>query len=72
MLLATEFKRIFKFTEKGTEIKLEDPAAELSPEAVLNFYSAQYPILTTAKVEGPVFNNDQMIYTFKTVMGTKG
>ncbi|WP_286851104.1 MULTISPECIES: PRTRC system protein C [Sphingobacterium] len=72
MLLSTEFKRIFKFTENGTEIKLEDPAAELSPEAVLNFYSGQYPILTTAKIEGPVFNNDEEQYTFKTIMGTKG
>lgn len=72
MIVANEFKRVFEFTEKGTKIKLEDPAPELSPEAVLNFYSGQYPILTTAKVEGPVFDNDQMTYTFKTVMGTKG
>lgn len=72
MLLETEFKRIFKFSENGIEIQLEDPAPELSPEAVLNFYSGQYPILTTAKIEGPIIKNDQIQYTFKTIMGTKG
>ncbi|MCT1526057.1 PRTRC system protein C [Sphingobacterium lactis] len=71
-MLVSEFTRVFKFTENGNEVKLEDPAPELSPEGVLNFYSGAYPILTTAKVEGPVFNNDEEQYTFKTVMGTKG
>lgn len=71
-MLISEFTRIFKFTENGTEIKLEDPAPELSPEGVLNFYSGTYPILTTAKVDGPVLANDEEQYTFKTVMGTKG
>lgn len=71
-MLISEFKRVFKFTENGTEIKLQDPAPELSPEGVLNFYSGTYPILTTAKVEGPVIKDDEEQYAFRTVIGTKG
>lgn len=72
MLVAKSLERIFLFREKEQDIRLSDPNMDLSPQAVLNFYANTYPILTTAKIEGPEINNDEVQYQFITVMGTKG
>jgi len=72
MLLATELERVFIIVDKGQEIKLSDPEAKWSVEAVMNFYANTYPILTTAKVSAPVIREDTLQYTFESVMGTKG
>ena len=58
MLTATTLERIFIFTDKDQDIKLADPSPSFSPEAVLNFYTQTYPILTTATIEGPSINDD--------------
>lgn len=62
MLLATQLPRVFTLIDKGQEIKLTDPNAQWSPQAVLNFYSANYPILTTAKISAPVIKDDAVQY----------
>jgi PRTRC genetic system protein C len=72
MLLATQLERIFLFEDKGQEIRLTDPEPKWSVQAVLNFYSNTYPILTTAKVSAPVIKEDTVQYRFESVMGTKG
>lgn len=72
MLLTSELERTFTFVESGREIKLADPDPQLSPEAVMNFYSAAYPILTTSRIEGPQIRDDEIQFVFRTVMGTKG
>lgn len=72
MLLATELKRVFKLKDNGQEITLTDPNPQWSVDAVLNFYSNQYPILTTAKVSSPKIEEDSVQYVFESVMGTKG
>ncbi|WP_431609241.1 PRTRC system protein C [Chryseobacterium sp. 'Rf worker isolate 10'] len=72
MLLATQLERAFIFIEKGQEIKLTDPEPQWSVQAVLNFYSNTYPILTTAKVSAPVIKDDTVQYRFESVIGTKG
>lgn len=72
MLSTTNMPRIFLLKQDGQEIKLTDPSDKLSPEAVLNFYSGNYPILTTAKVAGPEIKDDEVQYRFETTMGTKG
>ncbi|WP_018675959.1 PRTRC system protein C [Riemerella columbina] len=72
MLLATELKRVFKLKDNGQEITLTDPNPQWSVDAVLNFYSNQYPILTTAKVSPPKIEEDSVQYVFESVMGTKG
>jgi PRTRC genetic system protein C len=72
MLMATHLERVFIMEDKGQKIKLSDPETTLSPQAVLNFYSATYPILTTATVSGPVITDDTVQYTFTSVIGTKG
>jgi PRTRC genetic system protein C len=72
MLTATTLERSFSFFNKEQEIKLADPSATFSPEAVLNFYAQTYPILTTAKIEGPEIKDDQVQYRFISTIGTKG
>lgn len=72
MLVANELERVFLFKDNGHEIKLNDPSPKLSPEAVLNFYSQTYPVLTTARIEGPEIREDSVQYRFVSTIGTKG
>lgn len=72
MLQTTPLTRIFIHRENQTEVRLTDPGEAFSPEAVLNFYSGTYPILTTAKIIGPDIRNDEIQYRFESTMGTKG
>ncbi|MBT2559857.1 PRTRC system protein C [Pedobacter sp. ISL-68] len=72
MLLATQLERVFILKDKGQEIKLTDPEPKWSVESVLNFYSNNYPILTTAKISAPQIKDDTVQYSFESVMGTKG
>lgn len=72
MLTTTHLERVFVMEDKGQKIQLSDPEATFSPQAVLNFYSGTYPILTTATVSGPVIIDDNVQYTFTSVIGTKG
>ncbi len=72
MLITNQLPRIFRFEYQGAEVVLTDPQQDFSPESVLNFYSPTYPILTTAKIEGPEIKNDQVEYKFVTTLGTKG
>ncbi|MEN9907987.1 MAG: hypothetical protein RLZZ540_1136 [Bacteroidota bacterium] len=72
MLLATQLERVFFFSDKGQEIKLTDPEPKWSVQAVLNFYSNTYPILTTAKISAAVIKDDTVQYRFESAIGTKG
>ena len=67
-LQISKYKRVFK--HKTTT--LADPNPDMTPEEVMNFYSNQYPELTTSNVHGPVIEGDSAVYTFKTTVGTKG
>jgi len=72
MLLTKLMPRIFLMKEKGNDIPLSDPDPNWSVDAVMQFYANSYPILTTAKISGPVIENDNVTYRFESVMGTKG
>ncbi len=72
MLLATKLDGEFILQQKGQDIILTDPEPKWSVDAVLNFYSNTYPVLTTAKIAAPRINDDKMQYRFESVMGTKG
>lgn len=72
MLVATTLPRVFVIKEKEQEIRLDDPEPKWSVQAVLNFYSNNYPVLTTAKISRPKIMDDTVLYRFETVIGTKG
>lgn len=53
-------------------IALPDPGPELTTEQVRDVYSATYPEITTASIEGPEQKGDRLVYTFRRAVGTKG
>lgn len=53
-------------------IKLADPQASKTPDAVRLFYGSLYPELLTSVVEGPVTKNGVSKYTFVRAAGSKG
>jgi PRTRC genetic system protein C len=72
MLLTSILPRVFIHRENGQEVRLTDPGKDFSPEAVLNFYSGTYPVLTSANVNGPEFKKGEIQYTFVSTIGIKG
>ena len=74
VLEATEIKRVFKYTQNGKTIKLDDIDSSMDFKEVVKFYASQYPEFTTASITGPEFSEDghEMIYTIKTTVGTLG
>lgn len=65
-------KRVFKLRRNGETLKLDDPNPEMAVNDVMDFYSMTYPELTTATTHGPMMENDNAVYEFKTTIGTKG
>lgn len=51
---------------------LPDPGKNLSLEDVRDVYAAAYPELVSAFIEGPEKRGDNLTYTFKKGVGTKG
>jgi PRTRC genetic system protein C len=61
-------KRTFAYNA----IALADPGAALTPAQVKDFYTAVYPGLTNAEIEGPKVEGNTHAYTFRRAVGTKG
>jgi PRTRC genetic system protein C len=53
-------------------VTLPDPNPNLSPDQVRDVYSATYPELATATVEGPEARDGKMTYSFRRAAGMKG
>lgn len=65
-------KRVFKLKKGNSTLVLEDPDSRMSLTEVTDFYSMNYPELTTVTLHGPEFEEDRAVYHFKTTIGTKG
>ena len=65
-------KRVFILKKGNGTLTLEDPDSRMSLSEVTDFYSINYPELTTATVHGPVIKEDKAVYEFKTTIETKG
>ena len=65
-------KRVFKLKKGNSTLVLEDPDSRMSLTEVTDFYSMNYPELTTATLHGPEFEEDRAVYHFKNTIGTKG
>ncbi|CAG9208128.1 PRTRC system protein C [Paraburkholderia tropica] len=63
-------KLIREFTYNG--MKFADPGPAFSPNDVRDLFSAQYPELTTATVDGPEIAGDIATYRFVRAAGAKG
>lgn len=66
------FKRVFILKKGNGTLTLEDPDSRMSLSEVTDFYSINYPELTTATLHGPELEEDRAVYRFKTTIGTKG
>jgi PRTRC genetic system protein C len=53
-------------------VNLLDPGPAFSPDQVRDLYTAQYPELTTAAVDGPEFAGEVARYKFVRAAGAKG
>ena len=65
-------KRVFILKKENGTLTLEDPDSRISLSEVTDFYSINYPELTTATLHGPELEEDRAVYRFKTTIGTKG
>lgn len=65
-------KRVFILKKGNGTLTLEDPDSRMSLSEVTDFYSINYPELTTATLHGPELEDDRAVYRFKTTIGTKG
>ena len=65
-------KRVFILKKGNSTLVLEDPDSRMSLSEVTDFYSINYPELTTATLHGPELEEDRAVYRFKTTIGTKG
>ena len=65
-------KRVFILKKGNDTLTLEDPDSRMSLSEVTDFYSLNYPELTTATLQGPELEEDRAVYRFKTTIGTKG
>ena len=65
-------KRVFILKKENDTLTLEDPDSRMSLSEVTDFYSINYPELTTATLHGPELEEDRAVYRFKTTIGTKG
>ena len=65
-------KRVFILKKGNGTLTLEDPVSRMSLSEVTDFYSINYPELTTATLHGPELEEDRAVYRFKTTIGTKG
>ena len=65
-------KRVFILKKGNDTLTLEDSDSRMSLSEVTDFYSMNYPELTTATLHGPELEEDRAVYRFKTTIGTKG
>jgi len=60
--------RVFKYNGEV----LTDPDKHMTPFEVAKFYSARFPELINATIEGPAIVDDKVEYSFSKIAGTKG
>jgi PRTRC genetic system protein C len=53
-------------------VNLPDPGPDFTPEEVKDVYVNMYPDLSTAVLQDPEINGDQVAYKFVRNVGTKG
>lgn len=71
--MALEVKEIEReFLIEETGVVISDPNPDMTVDSVQLFYSSLYPQLTTASVRGPEYKDDKYVYTFTSIIGTKG
>ena len=71
-LVRNELKRKFTVQVGKDTITLEDPNSNFSAKEVMEMYANQYPQLLNASIEAKGIVDENILYHFATVAGTKG
>jgi PRTRC genetic system protein C len=53
-------------------ITLEDPLPGRPLDAVRRAHGTQYPAITNAKIDGPEYQGNREVYTYRTQVGVNG
>lgn len=53
-------------------VALPDPGPSMTVDQVRDLYTATYPELATATIEGPETRDGKLVYSFRRAVGTKG
>lgn len=69
-MAVTTAKLTRSFSYNG--VTLPDPGEGLTVEQVRDIYSASYPEIVSAAIEGPTQKGGKLIYEFRKSVGTKG
>ena len=68
MIKVTSLAREFSYNS----VSLPDPSPSLSLEQVRDVYSASFPEIVSAAIEGPERKNGKLLYVFRKAAGAKG
>lgn len=63
-----QLERAFRYNS----VDLPDPGSQFSVDQVRDLYSATYPEIVSAAIEGPEEKSGKLVYTFRRAVGTKG
>jgi len=66
----TPLKRVFDYN--GMTLEDPNPAANMTPEEVVQFYANIYPELTNATIEQTEIKEGVATYSIRRAAGTKG
>lgn len=72
MIAVTDIPRVFNLKKNGEILQLEDLSPSLAVDDIKDLYSAQYPELVNATIINKGVENDNIVYEFQTIAGTKG
>lgn len=64
----TSLERSFSYNG----VSLPDPGAALTLKQVRDVYSAAFPEIVSASIEGPEQKNGKLLYVFRKAVGSKG
>lgn len=64
----TELQRSFSYNG----VALPDPGKDMTLEEVRDVYSASFPEIVSASIEGPEQKGGKLVYTFRKSVGAKG
>lgn len=71
-LQVTELKRKFILKRESGDVELDDINPLSTPQEICDMYSNTYPELVNSNVVSKGIENDEQVFHFTTITGTKG
>lgn len=71
-MITKKITRVFFLIKDNQRVKLEDINPLLSVNEIIELYSNQYPELINASISNKGIIDDELVFEFSTIAGTKG